>query len=62
MMWSLPIRGAWIEIEKAAMAAQVLEGRSPSGERGLKYPPVESDDRVPWSLPIRGAWIEIGTR
>mgnify|MGYP007032425004 FL=1 len=36
-----------------------LDGRSPSGERGLKYLEVDDDDQEPESLPIRGAWIEI---
>ena len=35
---SLPMRGAWIEIGyMAAQQAKNLEGRSPCGERGLKY-------------------------
>ena len=34
-------------------------GRSPHGERGLKFD-VWSDVKLPyWSLPPRGAWIEI---
>ena len=34
---SLPIRGAWIEILSFTVAASSPCGRSPSGERGLKY-------------------------
>ena len=34
-------------------------GRSPSGERGLKYRPAGKRRTIAGSLPIRGAWIEI---
>ena len=35
---SLPVRGAWIEMDNAnANARAVIDGRSPCGERGLKY-------------------------
>ena len=34
---SLPTRGAWIEMVLRAEAARLLHGRSPHGERGLKY-------------------------
>ena len=34
-------------------------GRSPSGERGLKYVRDRHVRGVTMSLPIRGAWIEI---
>ena len=33
---SLPIRGAWIEIKKESKRMSGTQGRSPSGERGLK--------------------------
>ena len=33
---SLPVRGAWIEINAAEGDASEREGRSPCGERGLK--------------------------
>ena len=36
-------------------------GRSPSGERGLKFVREQWPERVDESLPIRGAWIEIPT-
>ena len=35
---SLPSRGAWIEMCGARSAGPVAVGRSPHGERGLKYP------------------------
>ena len=35
------------------------EGRSPHGERGLKYNYNYSDNSTTKSLPSRGAWIEI---
>ena len=34
---SLPARGAWIEISTSQYVAQIKGGRSPRGERGLKY-------------------------
>ena len=34
---SLPTRGAWIEIELSTGAESERTGRSPHGERGLKY-------------------------
>ena len=36
---SLPIRGAWIEIRSCTGDVSVSGGRSPSGERGLKFEP-----------------------
>ena len=36
-----------------------FRGRSPSGERGLKYICHHRNNATQWSLPIRGAWIEI---
>ena len=32
--WSLPSRGAWIEIIRSSSLGPVVEGRSPRGERG----------------------------
>ena len=57
---SLPVRGAWIEINLHAARRRGDHGRSPCGERGLKFvnyglPP----QRPCGSLPVRGAWIEI---
>ena len=34
---SLPTRGAWIEILRGFCFIQRVAGRSPHGERGLKY-------------------------
>ena len=34
---SLPVRGAWIEIVKLHPRSPLTLGRSPCGERGLKY-------------------------
>ena len=36
---SLPTRGAWIEITKFYREQRDIMGRSPHGERGLKYHP-----------------------
>ena len=35
--WSLPVRGAWIEIFSPGMRVPPYCGRSPCGERGLKF-------------------------
>ena len=37
-------------------------GRSPHGERGLKFPATEANKNAILSLPARGAWIEIQPR
>ena len=37
----------------------MYNGRSPHGERGLKYAAPPPSMRVPVSLPARGAWIEM---
>ena len=39
---SLPVRGAWIEIEEAKADIDKLLSRSPCGERGLKLNGVAS--------------------
>ena len=57
---SLPVRGAWIEMERICSSSfQMVHGRSPCGERGLKYVVDFSLDIGEVSLPVRGAWIEI---
>ena len=58
-MSSLPVRGAWIEIDLIAYRLPRTSRRSPCGERGLKslYASIAGVSSV--SLPVRGAWIEI---
>ena len=56
---SLPSRGAWIEIEAAAGRPADSAGRSPHGERGLKFHLLPADGAEGGSLPSRGAWIEM---
>ena len=56
---SLPSRGAWIEILQYIMAQCAKFGRSPHGERGLKFNQLSAVGLYPRSLPSRGAWIEI---
>ena len=34
---SLPVRGAWIEIAQGDENQREVQGRSPCGERGLKF-------------------------
>ena len=36
-----------------------LSGRSPCGERGLKYHRLRKQKGFKSSLPVRGAWIEM---
>ena len=56
---SLPARGAWIEIRLQPSENEKIPGRSPHGERGLKYRGHEERPEGHGSLPARGAWIEI---
>ena len=56
---SLPVRGAWVEMEIRSLRRSVLESRSPCGERGLKYRDEAAQGRDGMSLPVRGAWVEI---
>ena len=58
---SLPVRGAWIEIALTEAVAMPMSGRSPCGERGLKFPPARVRLLMDTSLPVRGAWIEMMT-
>ena len=57
---SLPVRGAWIEIRRAA---DLLQRRVSLPVRGawIEIPPAYTcGDGALQSLPVRGAWIEIG--
>ena len=45
-----------------SIAEPLRGGRSPCGERGLKYGVLLFRARSPSSLPVRGAWIEILAR
>ena len=56
---SLPSRGAWIEIARRAAGEAGGLGRSPRGERGLKFCGHRQGRRQGRSLPSRGAWIEM---
>ena len=56
---SLPVRGAWVEIEAVGVLDGVEAGRSPCGERGLKSIVPSAEDLAAMSLPVRGAWVEI---
>ena len=53
------MRGAWIEIRRHIRRDWLNYGRSPCGERGLKYQPARHKVVSLLSLPVRGAWIEI---
>ena len=53
------MRGAWIEITDSDNRKGSLSGRSPCGERGLKFAHLGEQAILNKSLPMRGAWIEI---
>ena len=59
MLASLPVRGAWIEISSFSAAGAITDGRSPCGERGLKFYSLSNIRAAVLSLPVRGAWIEM---
>ena len=56
---SLPVRGAWVEILSWRVTLNMSTGRSPCGERGLKWGRVYHPAEPYQSLPVRGAWVEI---
>ena len=56
---SLPVRGAWIEINVDVRDIYLTIGRSPCGERGLKLCIRMMLLKSSASLPVRGAWIEM---
>ena len=53
------MRGAWIEITRRSYKGFGSDGRSPCGERGLKWVDCVSGIGGITSLPVRGAWIEM---
>ena len=53
------MRGAWIEIDQLIFSMASFAGRSPCGERGLKFSYDLPGCEYRTSLPVRGAWIEI---
>lgn len=55
---SLPPRGAWIEIKRKFIFKNVIGGRSPCEERGLKLESGADKNRAARSLPLRGAWLK----
>ena len=57
--WSLPVRGAWIEIVCVGKEQINRVRRSPCGERGLKSQHGRWALLPLQSLPVRGAWIEM---
>ena len=58
-MVSLSLRRAWIEIQAASWKLREELGRSPYGERGLKWLRPCGIGGVAPSLSLRRAWIEI---
>ena len=59
---SLSLRRAWIEIARTWEPTRRPDGRSPYGERGLKYRRDIPVQRGCESLSLRRAWIEITSR
>ena len=56
---SLPVRGAWIEIASSGRLPSPCTGRSPCGERGLKFSSYHLLPEIIMSLPVRGARVEM---
>ena len=56
---SLPVRGAWVEMAGMRSMTRAQVGRSPCGERGLKFVGAVRPGHSGRSLPVRGAWVEI---
>ena len=52
---SLPARGAWIEIQLRRWCKEFDIGRSPHGERGLKYDDAAKSDRYGLVAPRTGS-------
>ena len=59
-VWSLPVRGAWIEISLSEW--QALDAAASLPVRGAWieiHPPYLAGSSFLRSLPVRGAWIEM---
>ena len=56
---SLPVRGAWIEIELVATMSTSGEGSLPVRGAWIEIGRVYATHAPQLSLPVRGAWIEI---
>ena len=56
---SLPVRGAWVEMQMLSRTIFSSRRRSPCGERGLKYQSAYKESVYYKSLPVRGAWVEM---
>ena len=59
---SLSLRRAWIEIYRLETLIRETKGRSPYGERGLKFIGDMALQKDVVSLSLRRAWIEITSR
>ena len=59
---SLSARRAWIEIPTAPYSVRTAAGRSPHGERGLKFLKMAIMVIFIGSLSARRAWIEIAKK
>ena len=53
--WSLPSRGAWIEMGNSSIFKALRLGRSPHGERGLKSVPSAGLSRAGTVAPLTGS-------
>ena len=58
--WSLPSRGAWIEIPSPPYPCRAAAVAPLAGSVDRNGAPLVYDATKPASLPSRGAWIEIG--
>ena len=59
VLWSRPVWGAWIEIDRLPALVKEVFRRAPYGARGLKSRGVRRCKPSGKSRPVWGAWIEI---
>ena len=59
---SLPVRGAWIEIDEGGRRFIRGQGSLPVRGAWIEIASTLPNSVASWSLPVRGAWIEIATK
>ena len=59
MVLSLPVRGAWIEIETKRIICGKTQKSLPVRGAWIEMISVAGSGNVEKSLPVRGAWIKI---
>ena len=59
MIASLPVRGAWIEIDGRPIFKSDMQGSLPVRGAWIEISVNRTVSIGYWSLPVRGAWIEM---